>query len=384
MTTSELHSDTAIEGGQLLSDDIANLIRHHDEIVRAQSAQKICRTYRDISLSDDERRLAQRLLQIMANDAAEMVRRALAVTLKNSPDLPHELAVKLANDIDNIAVPVLANSPVFTDEDLLEILKSKAAAKVTAVAKRPSVSDHVVRAIIRYGDSHSVAELAANDGAVISERAAHEVINLYHDDDLIKASLISRRDLPARVTEKLIALVSDDVGLRLQARHALSLDVAVDLATRSQERATVDLIDQSWKAKDLSRLIDVIHEKGRLTIGLILRAACSGQMRFTEYALAKRAGLSRGKAILMLHDNGPFGLKALCSRANLTPSAYSLLKATIAIFRDIENSGRNYTNAQFRRQMLERVLTMPLELPETEQAYFLEKLDGLSQISQSN
>lgn len=380
MNLNGTHSDPAIDGGLLQSNDIANLIRHHDETVRARAAQKICRTFRDIKLSDDERRLARRLLEVMANDATEMVRRALAITLKNSPELPRELAIKLANDIDNIAVPVLANSPVFTDEDLLEILKSRAAAKVTAVAKRPTVSDHVVRAIIRYGDSHSVAELAANDGAIISERAAHEVLNIYHDDDLIKASLISRRDLPTRVAEKLITLVSEDVGLRLQARHALSVDMALDLATRSRERATIDLIDQSWKSKDLARLVGVIHNKGRLTSGLILRAGCSGQIRFVEYALACKADISRGKASLMLHDNGPFGLKALCSRASLPASAYIVLKAAISIFRDIENSGFDQTSTAFRKLMIERILTLPIDLPEAEQDYFLEKLDALDAI----
>ncbi len=371
------NSNPVIDGGILQATDVSNLMRHKDEAIRANAAQKICRTYRDVSLSEDERRLAIRLLEVMANDATEMVRRALAITLKNSPDLPRELALKLAEDIDNIAVPVLANSPVFTDEDLVEILKSKAAAKVTAVARRPSVSDYVVKAIIRFGDSYSVAELAANDGAVLSERSAHEVLTLYHDDDLIKASMISRKDLPLRVSEKLVSLISDDVGLQLQSRHQLSLEMALDLATRSRERATLDLIDQSWKSKDLSRLIEIIHDKGRLTNGLVLRAACCGQIKFTEYALAALAKVSHGKASLMLHDSGPFGLKALSDRAGLNRAAYKILNSAMAIFRDIENTGMDYTSFEFRRMMIERVLTLPYDLPVAEQDYFLEKLDAL-------
>lgn len=382
--THPTHSlETALDGGKILSRDITDLVRDKRDAVRAQAAQKICRTYRDATLSDDERRLARRLLEIMAKDAAEMVRRALAVTLKNSPDLPHDLAVRLARDIDNIAVPVLANSPVFTDDDLIEILKSRAAAKVIAVAKRPSVSDSIVQAIIRYGDSHSVAEVAANDGAVLSERAAHEVLSLYHDDDLIKASMISRRDLPSRVAEKLITLMSEDVGLQLQARHALSVETALDLATRSRERATLDLIDESWKSKDLERLIRTIHQKKRLTTDLILRGACSGQMRFTEYALAIRADMTRAKASLLLHDGGPFGLQALCARAQLSTSAQRILQAAILIYRDIEHTGVNISSPRFQKLMIERVLTLPFELPEAEQTYFLEKLDALELVKQT-
>ena len=151
------------------AEDVRLAVRHPDETVRALATQRICREVRDNALSDKERKFSHNLLKYIAKDSAELVRRALAVTLKNSPKLPREIAVKLAKDIDTIAVPVLTHSPVFSDQDLIEILKSKAAAKILAVAKRISVSDHVARAIVRFGDSHAVAEVAANDGALISE-----------------------------------------------------------------------------------------------------------------------------------------------------------------------------------------------------------------------
>ena len=128
----------------ITDEDIRVLVSHPDAERRVVVAQKICRRVRDHPLSDGERKIANEILGFIAEDAASLVRRALAITLKNSPELPRDVALKLAADIDSIAVPVLNFSPVFNDLDLVEILKSRAAAKIIAVAKRPKVSGSVV------------------------------------------------------------------------------------------------------------------------------------------------------------------------------------------------------------------------------------------------
>jgi len=365
----------------LKAEDVKNVVRHPDEAVRAIAAQRVCRDIRSKTLSDEERKFARKLLKHIAEDSAEMVRRALAVTLKNSPKLPRDVAVKLSGDIETIAVPVLTHSPVFTDDDLVEILKSKAAAKIIAVAKRVSVSDHVARAIIRFGDSRAVAEVAANDGALISEETASAMLDIYKNDDLIAQSMISRRDLPPKIVEKMITLVSEDVAVQLTKRHSIPVDLAIDLATRSRERATLDFIDQSWVSKDLKGLVVRIHGEGRLTTSLLIRAICSGQMRFAEQALAILSGVSVQKAVLMIHDGGPFGLKALCLRAGLNENMAQIIRAAVTIYRDLEQSGLDYDRIYFQELMIERVLTLPFELPEIDQLWFLEKLDGFSEIT---
>ena len=365
----------------LNTDDVKNVVRHPDETVRAIAAQRVCRDIRSKILSDDERKFARKLLIHIAEDSAEMVRRALAVTLKNSPKLPRDVAVKLSEDIESIAVPVLTHSPVFTDEDLVEVLKSKAAAKIIAVAKRVSVSDHVARAIIRFGDSQAVAEVAANDGALISEQTASEMLDIYKNEDLIAESMIARRDLPPKIVEKMITLVSEDMAVKITQRHAVSPDVAIDLATRTRERATLDFIDQSWVSKDLKGLVARIHAEGRLTTSLLIRGICSGQMRFAEHGLARLSGISVQKAVLMIHDGGPFGLKALCVRAGLNENMAQIIRAAVMIYRDLELSGLDYDRVYFQELMIERVLTLPFELPEADQIWFLEKLDGFSEVT---
>lgn len=361
----------------ITDEDIRILVRHPDEDKRAVIAQKISRRVRDHALSDSERRVANEVLRFIADDAASLVRRAMAITLKNSADLPRDLALKLAADIDSIAVPILNYSPVLDDDDLVEILKSSAAAKILAVAKRPQVSGSVVENIVRYGDSKAVAELAANDGADITTNMASHILDAYHDDDLIAQAFIRRRDLPITIIERLVTVVSEDAAIELTRRHALPVELAVKLAVQARERATIDIVDQSAKSKDIALLVKRLDDEARLTASLIIRAAGCGEMRFVEHALAVKAQISHAKAALMVHDGGPFSLQALCQYAGLSESETRVLRAACAIYRDLELSGKAYDRTYFREMMILRLLTLPLSLPETEQLYFLEKLDGI-------
>ncbi|MGB0906940.1 MAG: DUF2336 domain-containing protein [Maricaulaceae bacterium] len=368
---------TQLSAQSFSESDIRTLVKHPDAQTRAVAAQRICHHVRKTELTDTERKLAHDLLAFMARDAADLVRRALAVTLKNSPDLPHDVALQLAADIDSIAVPVLEFSPVFTDEDLVEVLRSRAAAKVCAVAKRPSVSGTIVSNIVRYGDSKSVAQLAANDGADISPSLAAHILDSYRDDDLISQAMVSRKDLPPSVIERLISQVSAEAAVIMTEQYDVAPDIAIEIAQNSRERATVDLIDQSWKHKDLKLLCVRLAAERRLTESLIVRAAGRGHMRFAEHALALRAGIRHAKAVLMVHDNGPFGLQVLCSRAQINPRDSQIIRAAIQIYHDLEFSAVEYDQNYFQEMMMTRLLTLPTELAEEDQAYFLDKLDGL-------
>ncbi len=104
---------------------------------RALAVHKVCRKIDAADLTDEERAHADAILKILSTDAAELVRRSLAVTLRNSPKLPREVALTLANDVENVALHILAHSPVLTDSDLIQIVRKGSPAKQTAIAKRP-------------------------------------------------------------------------------------------------------------------------------------------------------------------------------------------------------------------------------------------------------
>ena len=195
--------------------------------------------------------------------------------------------------------------------------------------------------------------------------------------DLIKESFIARRDLPPALVEKLLSLTSAKLAAKLVETHALPIDLAVSLATSTRERATLDFLDQSWLQNDMDMLVRRLSKADRLTNSIIIRAAGRGHLRFLEASLAERAGIRRHKAAVMLHDDGPFALSALCRQAGLPENEQVFIRACVAIYRDLELSGQAKEPTLFQNLMLERVLSLGMPINAKDNQYLQEKLDLL-------
>ncbi len=322
---------------------------------RALATQAIGRTVRQFELSDDDRLFAGRLFDHLSRDTCEEVRRALSVTLKSSPNLPRAVAQRLIQDIDSIALPILASSPVVTDDDLIAVLRSRAALRIRAIASRGSISERLSGAVISFGDGPAVAALAANDGALISEADAGRLVRLAKEDDLIREAALTRQDMPQALAADLIDRHVDDVEVRLSDRTPNAPLLSAD--TRSRAHAAWSA--QDWNAGALSAYVDALHEKGRLTEDVIARAAGQGDWRFVQLALATLAGISPAKVGLMAFDSKPYGLRALTKRAGLSEAARVLLVVSAAAFRDMERSQTPVTRRSFQQRMVERIATHP-------------------------
>src|SRR6478735_5239105 len=124
----------------LTEEDIRTLVKGATADERAMAARKLCRSIDTAPLSGDDRESAGEILRIMAADAAELVRRTIAESLKASIDVPRDVALKLARDVESIALPMLNFSPVFTDADLVDIVRLGGPARQLAIARRPTLS----------------------------------------------------------------------------------------------------------------------------------------------------------------------------------------------------------------------------------------------------
>jgi uncharacterized protein (DUF2336 family) len=343
---------------------------------RAQAAHKLCRCIDEADLSVEERRHAESIIAIMAADAAVLVRRALAVALKNSPRLPRDIANKLAQDIDTIALPVIMNSPVLTDADLVEIIRAYPPSKQVAVASREHLSTAVTGAIAEYAVTEAVERALANDNALFNEEGLDTTLYRFAGTSNIMQAMVRRSALPVGVTEKLVSMVTGELFDHLVNNHELPPQIAIDLSMASRERATLDIVEQAIRQSDLPRFVQQLNLNGRLTPSILMRALCLGQMDFVEHAMAELAGMSHQRMWLMMHDSGPLGLKSACERAGLPPRLFASIRAAIDVYHGIEREGAARDRITFRKRMLERTLTLFQSVPKDDLDYLLEKLDA--------
>ena len=352
--------------------------------LRANAVQKICRDIRAAEMSDAERAFASILMDRICLDVSDLVRRALAITLQSSQNLPRHIALNLIEDIDSIAVPILASSPVLTDSDLLEVLKSKAADKIRAIAQRKTLSLHISHAIVSFGDGVATARLASNDGALISRETADMIADIYVDDDLIREAALSRHDMPPAVIAKLIQRSTDKIGSNLKTYPGMTDRRAAQITRDTQERAQSYVIGEGWPENRLRDYARAMDKSGKLTPRLILRSAGRGDLRFVIAALSILAGQTVEKTRLMVLSSTGLGAKAVALRARFTVPQIEILTACIQTYLSVEAENRALTPAKFQIIVAERIASLELDLPEDVSADLLDMLDfhaGLRQVA---
>lgn len=334
--------------------DVIRLMRDPSVETRVRTADRIATLFGESVLSDAERAIAGDIFRALTRDVAERVRAAISHRLKGSADLPHDVALQLASDVDAVSLPLLECSDVLTEWDLVEIVRGSGDSKRHAVARRPDVSERVQEALVDTGDAGVVATLLANPQAEIGEHALHRILDAFPDEARIHEPMAHRHTLPITIAERLVAIVSEELREHLATHHALSPDIATDIIRHAREQATLTLAGSEQATQ---RLVEQLHRNGRLTPSIILRAICTGDLGFFEVALAIRAGVASGNARLLIHDKGRLGLKALYDRAEMPDSHFVMVRSALDILNETAFDGEANDQARFRRRVVERVLT---------------------------
>ncbi|MBF0305052.1 MAG: DUF2336 domain-containing protein [Alphaproteobacteria bacterium] len=365
---------------KLTKADVQRLLDEPSPEGRAEAAAKVAGQFERGELTPSERKLAEDIFRLMLRDAEVRVREALASHLKESPDVPHDVALALARDVDTVAVPMLSSSVVLTDDDLIAIVRSQNVAKQIAVAGRHEVSAPVAEAVVAAGNEKAVVRLVSNEGAEIPEQSLQKVIDDFGTRQDVQGALVRRSSLPITVTERLVTVVSENLRRHLLTTHELPRGLAADLVLQARERAILGLSSGSDEA-DLERLVRQLHDHGRLTASIILRAVCMGDLPFFETALSTLVNVPLVNARILVHDAGRMGFKAIYEKSGLPPTFYAAMRAAIDVAGEMQYDGEAGDRERYIRRMMERILTqygdLGVSFEGEDLEYLLSKLNQL-------
>jgi uncharacterized protein (DUF2336 family) len=365
---------------KLTHDDVTRLLAEPSAEARAETASKLATQFGHGELSENERQLAEDIFRLMVKDAEVRVRQSLAVHLKESPAVPHDVALTLARDVDTVALPILQFSRVLTDADLLDIVRGQDVGKQVAIARRSEVSSVVSDALVDTRNQEVVSNLVANEGADISEQSLQKVVDEFGAEASIQGPLVRRAKLPVTVVERLYTMVSDQLRDHLISHHQLSGTLATDIAVQSRERATISL-SAELGTDDVEGLVKHLKANNRLTPSIMLRSVCMGDMAFFEMGMAVLGKVPLVNAQKLIHDPGKLGFKALYTKAKLPDPLYPAFRCAIEVARENAYDGGELDRERYCRRMIERVLTQYEELgitfDSTDLEYLLTKLTQL-------
>jgi uncharacterized protein (DUF2336 family) len=223
-----------------------------------------------------------------------------------------------------------------------------------------------------------VAAACTNDKADFGEAALQRIVDRFQDSERVLTAVAYRAALPLSVSERLLALVGEEVREHLVAKHQIAPDLALELAFGAAERATVDLVDQAGRTADVKGFVAHLQQTKKLTASLLLRALAQGHMTFFEWGVAELAGVPHHRTWLMIHDAGPLGFKAIYERAGLPARLFGAFRAAVDTYHSMEFDGGARDRARFQQKMLQRFLTTAQPAAREDVDYLVDKMDEIS------
>jgi uncharacterized protein (DUF2336 family) len=280
--------------------------------------------------------------------------------------------------VETVALPVIRDAVVFSDSDLIDIIRCGGPRKQAAAAGRDGISEPVADALIECGDETAAIALFRNARASIGEAGFSRAIDRFGGSERTLGAMIMRPQLPIGIAERLAVSVSHELGRLLVQRHALPDRLVADLVLHGREAAILRL-GRGASAPDLLDMVARMHRQGRLTPSLIVRAVCMGDVAFFEAALATRAAIPVDNAQTLIQDPGRNGLAALCGKAGLPVALTPLLSAAMAMIAQTRFDGEPGELARYRARVLTGVLTQIETIDTADLDYLVDQLAAMLQ-----
>ena len=268
------------------------------DVVNAATLEKVVLTQRVAGFLKDtqveEKRAAiENVARMLAQDISVQVREALAFELRTCTSLPHDLAAKIASDVESVACPFLATTEAFTDIQLAGLVPHLEEYAHVTLARRNDIGPQTCMAIVSVGSDKSVSFIVRNDKITLHNKASSTVANRFGSSKTMMESLAQRSDLPLSVVEMIIDKVSDDCRRVLAQTYGVEAPIAEDVVQKSRNEAIWRQIEKASPEQIHAYVID-LRKGSRLTTDLIIELAGRGCLSFLESALALDAGLTLG------------------------------------------------------------------------------------------
>jgi len=262
-------------------------------------------------------------LEKLARDQAVKVRQIVAETIQEMADAPPELIRHLAEDTELVVcAPVLENSPVLTERDLIQIINlNPADGAISAISKRSTLPDEGMEQIFASNDTAAVAELLGNASVSIKEDLLERICDKSRTVKSLQSPMIHRPELPKGVALRLADFVAEHLIKALLNRK--DLDPSIADAVRQEVSSRLDIAAEEEAAAETESAFAKakrLFGEGKLDAKMVKSALKAGQKEYAMAALAVLAGVSMRAVESAAATGSAKGLVALSWKAGLEPN----------------------------------------------------------------
>jgi uncharacterized protein (DUF2336 family) len=258
---------------------------------------------------------------VLSRLTAEMeagVRAELGLRFADSAMAPRGLIRKLANDEElEVAAPVLSRSPVLTDDDLLEVVRSKSQGHLQAVSVRQTVSEAVSEVIVERGDDTTLGVLLENDGARLSRNASEVAVDRAKRNPALHEAVVNRRQLPPDLLNDMYFVVEARLKQRILEENARIDPKKLEAALRAQRiQKAVEAGALPVDYAEAEARVIAFERQGRLDPQTLIRLLRESGSAFT-IAIARMTELDFATADRVLKSKELDAVAVVCKAADL-------------------------------------------------------------------
>jgi len=276
------------------------------------------------SYSDLENQYFGDIMSKVAFDLEQEVREELASCLSSETSAPRDLIMRLAQDDISVAKPIIEDSSILNDEDLVKIAKTKSQDHLMAMTRRGDISETVSEALVSHGSDQVLEGVVKNTGARISQPTMARVVERSQHNEKIQAPLIERPDLPFEMMQGMFDQVSMELKQKiLKQTKEIAPEKLDDML--SSVRAKFDRKGRVRK-KMLSKpelYVQDLENTGKLKEEVLVTLIRTN--RFPEFlvAFSKLTDIDLATAKRLVQDVSGEGLTVACKASQFDRSTFS-------------------------------------------------------------
>jgi len=241
--------------------------------------------------------------------------------------------LRLAQDVELVVcAPVLENSPVLTDEDILNIISSApVTGALNAISRRRNISEDITNAISNTNDVSAISEILSNSSAQIREDTLDKLIDRAEDIEPWHGPLVNRPKLSRHAVLHLAEFVADNLVEALKKRPDIDSETAQavreEFSRRIKSAERPRSRDEGAPPGDRAKKM---FAKGLLDDNAIRESAQAGEVKFVKAALVIKANIDKSCVINIFELGSVKGIVALCWKAGLSMTTAVVIQKRIA------------------------------------------------------
>ncbi len=215
--------------------------------------------------------------------------------------MPSDLVFALAIDEIEVTYPTLTRSSALEDEQLIEVVQTRAQEHQIAVALRENIPGTVSDALVATNNETVVTTLLEKATSEISRATLEYLVEQSRWIDAHQEPIFRREDLPVDLAKRMYRWVSDASRQHIVEIFEIDENELFRLLDDAIEEET-GRTEAQQRSDAASRLIAMLSEGGQATPGLPLDASEEGEVRLFIGILRQRTGLWEAMLMRMLMD----------------------------------------------------------------------------------